>query len=97
MKDKYYLLVTNDKYELITACADTLVKLSNISGIPFYSLWDSYRRNQTCGNGHYKVVLTNTDVQDYDFDFNNYIQFCEDYHLKPNNFKSIEKFKKLSN
>lgn len=92
MKDKYYLLVSNDKYELVTACAETLPKLSAITGIPFYKLWDSVRRKQSLEGGRYRVVKTYTDVPDYDFDFNNYIQFCEDYKLEPSKISSLEQF-----
>lgn len=95
MKNKYYLLVTNDQYELVTACAETLPKLSILTGIPIALLVNSLYRNESCCKGAYRVVKTYTDVPDYDFDFNNYIQFCEDYRLKPNKVSTLEQFMKV--
>lgn len=92
MKDKYYLLVTNDQYELVTACAKTLPKLSAITGISFCILQHSAYRKASCCGGKFRVVTTYTDIPDYEFDFNNYIQFCEDYKLKSNKVSTLEQF-----
>lgn len=96
MKDKYYLLVTNDKYELVTACSDTLVKLSVITGIKFDTLYKSMYRGGTCCRNKYRVISTHTDVKDYDCNIPNYLLFCKDFHLEEKSPVSILLFKTYS-
>lgn len=95
MKRKYvYLLVSNDKWELPCAVADTLKELSDITDIPFCSLWNSYRRKNSCHCRKYRVYKVDiTDYDEYGFNFFDYLRYCKLYNLKDNQFSSLEQFK----
>ncbi len=95
LKNKFtYLLSTTCKYEFAISCCDTLTQMSKETGIPFNQLWDSYRKDQTCCGGRYKVHKVDISTPDK-FDLENYIEFCELHKLKPNKYDNLRKFKRV--
>lgn len=93
-----YLLVTNDKYEFVVSCCDTFMQMSKETGIPYFTLYSSYRYCCNCCDSRYIVKKVNIEFeeeQQFKFDFEGYSQFCKDNDLKPCDFKSLAKYHQL--
>lgn len=87
-----YLLVKNDDLELPIFVADTLEELSNMSDIPFMTLYQACVRNSVIQT-RYRV--RHVDIRDPEerFLFKDYKDFCKQNNLKESKFSSLQRFR----
>ena len=85
-----YTFSMADMYELPMAVADTLEDLSKLTGFGKTTLCMALERNSVvAGSFRVRKVLVN----DSEFNFEDYIEFCKTEDLKPSSAISLQKFK----
>lgn len=85
-----YELVTADKYETVLAFGDTLEELAGITRLNKSALAMALERNSLI-RGCCRIVKVNT--KEFEFNFNDYIDFCSTGDLNPKSAKSLQRFK----
>lgn len=89
-KDYVYELVTADKYEMVLALAETMEDLANLVKINRKTLVSALSSRSLIA-GQYRVVKVNT--KNFEFNFEDYLDFCSTGDLNPKSAKSLQRFK----